>query len=964
MMIRGGAVRGGGWGGNMVAQKRPFSGENIMQGSYPKKPATNTVYVGMESSVTQSDMYGTGVSQYTSYGGDVQMADYGTSGGYSSMSASNYGDKSVGYGNTGTGNIGNSMGDTGGYGNDMGDVGFVGGYGNGSYSNVNYKSFDMQQEASPDFTDDNIIYEQAYIQNNRGRGGRGGHGGNRGRGNRGRGATWGQGISATSGQEQIQGQGQWTPRGRGNFVSRGGGRGGGRGDDFQKRGGKRGRGGFGVDDNAGFVAGGVLGSSDYAGASSRGGKVPPVHTLSKIRDVDLSQMSVAEKIRRFCLFLQNDTKKVNAIQTIENGLTGSKLGLKTEYHVQELIRLNGKPMYTGDLKLSSVFLVRSVGANKKEVKHEVYQKALDILTAKSVAEIFNLKDPGIEAIRLELQNSMDQKKTVPSGSDKLAQEALSTVTAKMTNNLRTGLEKLILHIQSAKNLPENVISLVEQAITASHCNLKHKYEVDETRMPSGRFFFRGALKFEDVVIARGKGFKKKETKTDTYSQGMEALKTKSLDELMEGVKQEIEPEMQGMEGKGSGQLGNKDKPQDVKFEELIKQISAMPFRENNINIIDQTAMHLGLTPTCIYKKLDRTSLTCELYLDNILIATGEGEKRKESQIEAYNKAWEVLTTSDAKTIITEHKKLSPEDSSNTDANICDVMVKGAGRHGESNIAGLRRYRFDPNDVSKTVKLLVIMEHPDWAFDRKRHAFCILQYSSTLNGMLLQWRIEGNAQNFRCIIHLQGQYIGESFGMSKSAARNLAAADALFKLYETQDVILITKLDDSKHWIPWSTIEAEAESLQKSSGEVKQEPEMDLDGKPKANKWILKAVEKRLEEFSKKYVLEELIFGPGMQIAESKEIRNMAKEKNLRYDNRQHQGQMYMVIYTRMSPPEMAACLKSCSGKSGKYSLTPRDELPKHSDVVEYLKTATSSVMIANKTKEAEIDFKQDVDFSF
>lgn len=43
---------------------------------------------------------------------------------------------------------------------------------------------------------------------------------------------------------------------------------------------------------------------------------------------------------------------------------------------------------------------------------------------------------------------------------------------------------------------------------------------------------------------------------------------------------------------------------------------------------------------------------------------------------------------------------------------------------------------------------------------------------------------------RCDISLQNTHIGEAKAMSKNNARNLAAASALFKLYETQDVIKV------------------------------------------------------------------------------------------------------------------------------------------------------------------------------
>lgn len=48
---------------------------------------------------------------------------------------------------------------------------------------------------------------------------------------------------------------------------------------------------------------------------------------------DTTNMSTAEKIHRFALYVQGEPMKVNAIQTIENAITGSKLNLKTQYEV-------------------------------------------------------------------------------------------------------------------------------------------------------------------------------------------------------------------------------------------------------------------------------------------------------------------------------------------------------------------------------------------------------------------------------------------------------------------------------------------------------------------------------------------------------------------------------------------------------------------------------------------------------
>ena len=79
------------------------------------------------------------------------------------------------------------------------------------------------------------------------------------------------------------------------------------------------------------------------------GNVPPVHSMTNVIKMDVSQMSTAEKIRRFCLFLQSDASKVNAIQTIENGITGSKLGLKTEYKVSHVWLYNLQILVGKDL---------------------------------------------------------------------------------------------------------------------------------------------------------------------------------------------------------------------------------------------------------------------------------------------------------------------------------------------------------------------------------------------------------------------------------------------------------------------------------------------------------------------------------------------------------------------------------------------------------------------------------------
>ncbi|KAH3780123.1 hypothetical protein DPMN_157933 [Dreissena polymorpha] len=58
-----------------------------------------------------------------------------------------------------------------------------------------------------------------------------------------------------------------------------------------------------------------------------------------------------------------------------------------------------RAVYTGRLAISGIFLARCVGLNKKELKHEVYDKAYKVLTTQTLAVINDLRDPGADVVR-------------------------------------------------------------------------------------------------------------------------------------------------------------------------------------------------------------------------------------------------------------------------------------------------------------------------------------------------------------------------------------------------------------------------------------------------------------------------------------------------------------------------------------------------------------------------------------
>lgn len=185
----------------------------------------------------------------------------------------------------------------------------------------------------------------------------------------------------------------------------------------------------------------------------------------------------------------------------------------------------------------------------------------------------------------------------------------------------------------------------------------------------------------DIVIAVGKGHRKKDAKVHTYEEAFKNLMSKPLQEIMQGIDVEEEAKNEE-EASGSGVsviMDGKKMSVSEKMDKMIQRLKDAVYKENNINTVDACATNLGLTKTCIYRKLqgneegEASRIACDLYLEKFLIASGEGEKRKEAQIDAYNNAWEVLITTTGEHIVKDHKRLTND---NDDPSIIDVHVKG------------------------------------------------------------------------------------------------------------------------------------------------------------------------------------------------------------------------------------------------------------------------------------------------
>ena len=87
------------------------------------------------------------------------------------------------------------------------------------------------------------------------------------------------------------------------------------------------------------------------------------------------------------------------------------------------------------------------------------------------------------------------------------------------------------------------ISRIEHAIVAVQCVIRHQYNVDTVKHRNGRVTFKGSLEINNIIIGRARATNKKACKRQTYTNALERLLTKSIEELMIPVPEEIEPEV-------------------------------------------------------------------------------------------------------------------------------------------------------------------------------------------------------------------------------------------------------------------------------------------------------------------------------------------------------------------------------------------------------------------------------------
>ncbi|KAL4240562.1 hypothetical protein ACF0H5_001354 [Mactra antiquata] len=808
------------------------------------------------------------------------------------------------------------------------------------------------------------------------KGGRGGRGGKFGGGGGGGGFS-GQSYGTTGGSEQ--GDGQFvggTPSSLLNMqVGFGGGRGGkGRGGGQQNYGGSNtyaSRGGGNKSFGGGQSFGsGWGGSGGRGGGSARGGSRGAGGFKSRIGVLrpESATMSLVQKFEKLGNFLRGDVMRSNAIQSIENACVTLGLAMKTDYTSDEFPRIHNRLIFSGALRINGIFLARGVGVNKKELKHEVYNTALEILKTKSVKDINELKDPGPETVRICIERIL--KETRPKYQEGIGvptNQTTTDVVAKIQGSLNSvlqlqiGLGKLLAYMKGPQKMPDNAIAKLEQSMIASKCGLRHMFQV-QTPADSEIPVYNGEFILEDTCIARASDSNRKTCKTETYIAAWDALTTKQVTDLVIPVSKDEETlndddEHEKNEAIVSGDQHDGEMPPAVvkpslreaslteRFKNLFNVLSVCAYSEQLVNQVDNCIFNSGLNSTCIYKKSDygcTYPTSCEFFVENYFIALGLGNTKVECMNGAYSMAYDVLTTHSPDDILINCRKM--QENETVGPLIFDVVVKGErGQSRESNIALLHRHGFQADDESKNISDLVIVETKIWQTNRKLNAFAILQKTAALNGMLLQWVFlpgEPSKKHYKyehrpvskvgCQLFLKNKKVSEHFGYGKNKTRDFAASDILFHLYERNDTVMIVRTADDQKWIPFSTIESEANIMRKAANQ----PASNGQGKRQADMYIVKCVQKRMTEFFPRNDCEELIIGPGLQSLELLEVQKYAESIHVLMEKRQNNCKTYCVFYSQPDMRQVVAALKSMPPKStyGRFKLIPKLELPKHSDI--------------------------------
>ncbi|XP_055958955.1 uncharacterized protein LOC126811862 [Patella vulgata] len=515
------------------------------------------------------------------------------------------------------------------------------------------------------------------------------------------------------------------------------------------------------------------------------------------------------------MFLRSEKKEINEIMLFENSLMSCKVGIRPDFLIDGMVQGKNGSFFTGRLNLGGVFLARAIGINKKEIKLSCFKKAVELYRTLPVTEILNQDDMTPKVIKEKLEN-------------------FNSTVAKMEKETIAELPppSILKQIQDIPTNPKyastNSISKMELAASVAKCRVRCRYDVESCKAESGKVYHKGMYFIDNILQGAGVSVSKKTAKSLCYNMVVERLTTMNVEHgnILDGVEQSVITEAEAQVQSTLVKAAPNPRAFDLreKFVQM-NELSSATHPASIITVLDGIFNDVKLTPICLYRRsmnteIEKEKIFCNLYLAGHLIMIGEAENRTDAQADAYSKAREVLTNCDPEFILPQHSKLQPHDQAATD--VIDFRVKG-NCILEDNCSNLHRLQWTRKPISTLpAKDIVVFEEVSWIVDRKVQGFYILQHSCFVNNMLLEWEFFDNDDRvFRCQMKIQKEDVGTepAVSVSKIGSRNFAAADILFKLYETQPVIEVsayTKPDQVIESVSFDTLLKEAEVLKKAA----------------------------------------------------------------------------------------------------------------------------------------------------
>lgn len=272
----------------------------------------------------------------------------------------------------------------------------------------------------------------------------------------------------------------------------------------------------------------------------------------------------ATRMKQFVDFFKTFPDRVNGIQTISNAVTSSKLNLTDEFEAFMLITLI-KPLFTGTLFLGGYFITRGLGLSKKAVKHDCYERAVQLLRTKTFEEITKLEDCGTFPLNKEIKRQYrtdydgfraflfekgamemeeSEKVRVAAQAESQVPERNFPLSDKMAMLLKE-MEKPGMDEVPITSRADVLCFKVGIAVTALYKSVKPE-EATLARRQANKADLDIELiceiYFDDVLVGTGKGCPRKAAQVAAYEDLFAHMKSEPMSKLADGTKMDPNPE--------------------------------------------------------------------------------------------------------------------------------------------------------------------------------------------------------------------------------------------------------------------------------------------------------------------------------------------------------------------------------------------------------------------------------------